>query len=84
MPLFEYKCSDCNSKFEVLHKSSVNTEEVTCPECNSNKNKKLFSSFSASVNSDSNYSTDSCSTGNCGIPDNTYSGGCASGICGLN
>ena len=33
MPLFEYKCSDCNAKFEILHKSSVNQEDVFCPEC---------------------------------------------------
>ena len=48
MPIFEYKCKQCNNKFEVLHKSSVNQEEVNCPKCNSTENKKLLSSFSAS------------------------------------
>ena len=84
MPIFEYKCSNCESKFEVLHKSSLNQEEVVCPECKSSNNKKLFSSFSASVNSESSYSTDSCAAGNCGLPEPTNSGGCASGLCGLN
>jgi putative FmdB family regulatory protein len=84
MPLYEYKCSECNTKFEVLHKSSVNTEEVTCPNCNSTKSKKLFSSFSASINSNSDYSSGSCATGNCGLPESPYSGGCSSGMCGLN
>jgi len=82
MPVFEYKCSDCNSKFEVLHKSSVNQEEVNCPKCKSLNSKKLFSSFSASVSGASSYSGDSCSTGNCGTTP-SY-GGCASGMCGLN
>ncbi len=81
MPLYEYKCSDCDTKFDVLHKSTVNTEEVTCPKCNSNRSKKLISSFSASVSSDS---TGSCSTGSCDLPENPYSGGCSSGMCGLN
>lgn len=81
MPVFEYKCSDCNEKFEVLHKSSVLTEEITCPKCNSTKNKKLFSAFSASV-AGSSVSNDSCATGSCGVP-STY-GGCSSGMCGLN
>ncbi len=82
MPVFEYKCTDCNNKFEVLHKSSANQEEVTCPSCNSLKNKKLFSAFSASVESTS-FSGGSCAAGNCGIPEPS-GGGCASGMCGLN
>jgi putative FmdB family regulatory protein len=79
MPVFEYKCSSCNTKFEVLHKSSVNQEEVSCPECESHKITKLFSSFSPSVQSHSHESA--CSTGNCNIPS---SGGCSNGMCGLN
>lgn len=82
MPIFEYRCEDCNSKFELLHKSSVESEEIICPSCNSVNNKKLFSSFSASVGSGSSYNSGSCSTGNCGSTP-SY-GGCASGICGLN
>lgn len=82
MPVFEYKCHDCNSKFELLHKSSTEKEVITCPSCNSVNNKKLFSSFSASVTGGSSYNTESCSTGSCGtVP--SY-GGCASGMCGLN
>lgn len=80
MPLFEYKCSSCNTKYEVLHKSSVNQEEVTCPRCSSKESKKLFSTFSASVESSGSYSG-GCDSGNCEIP---AAGGCASGMCGLN
>jgi putative FmdB family regulatory protein len=82
MPIFEYKCTNCNNKFEVLHKTSTKTEEVTCPNCNSSKNKKLFSAFNASVES-SSYNGSNCSTGNCSAPE-PVSGGCASGNCGLN
>lgn len=81
MPIFEYKCTNCNNKFEVLHKTSTNSEEVTCPKCDSSKNKKLFSAFIASVES-SSFSGSNCATGNCGIPEPV--GGCASGMCGLN
>lgn len=82
MPIFEYKCDDCGNKFEVLHKSSVNLEEVKCPKCESINYKKLLSSFSASTNSSSGFdSAPSCSSGTCGVP--TY-GGCANGMCGLN
>ncbi len=81
MPIFEYKCNDCNTKYEVLHKSSANLSEVTCPKCKSANSKKLLSTFSAAVSesSDSSYG-DHCASGACGLP----SGGCASGMCGLN
>lgn len=79
MPIFEYRCQTCNEKFEVLHKSSTKIDDVTCPKCQSKENKKLLSSFAASVNSSSSY--DGCSSGTCG---NNYGGGCASGMCGLN
>jgi putative FmdB family regulatory protein len=80
MPVFEYKCSDCGSKYDMFHKSSLKPEEVTCPKCGSVKNKKLFSAFATSNSSETDYSP-SCTTGNC-TP--SYSSGCASGMCGLN
>ena len=80
MPIFEYKCGQCNSKFEILHKSSVNQEEVSCPNCNSKENKKLLSSFSAAGFSSS---SSGCESGNCGV-EPSFGGGCSSGMCGLN
>ncbi|MDR3611451.1 MAG: zinc ribbon domain-containing protein [Ignavibacteriaceae bacterium] len=80
MPVFEYKCSSCNTKFEVLHKSSGKQDEVTCPECDSKTIKKLFSSFSPSVHTHSLESP--CSQGNCNIPSGGC--GCAGGACSMN
>lgn len=82
MPIFEYKCNDCGKKFDILHKSSTNLEEVICPECQSKNSQKLLSTFSASMGSSSSFdSGSSCSDGSCGVP--SY-GGCSSGMCGLN
>ena len=80
MPIFEYKCKKCNSKFEVLHKSSLNQEEVSCPNCKSNESQKLLSSFSATGFSSG---ASSCESGSCGVQP-SYGGGCSSGTCGLN
>ena len=81
MPIFEYKCSNCESKFEILTKSNDDIK-VSCPECNSSKAKKLFSAFSASTGSVS-YSDSNCAAGNCNV--NVQSvGGCANGMCDLN
>jgi putative FmdB family regulatory protein len=79
MPVFEYKCSSCNTKFEVLHKSSVNQEEVSCPDCDSKKITKLFSTFSPSVQSHSLESP--CAQGNCNMPAGSC---CSGGECALN
>lgn len=80
MPIFEYRCQSCNSKFEILHKSISNPEEIICPKCNSAENQKLLSTFSASGFSSS---ASGCESGNCGI-EPSYGGGCSSGMCGLN
>lgn len=81
MPVFEYQCKECSTKFDVFHKSQNKNEEITCPKCNSHNQKKLFSTFSATFNNSSNDSFNSCSDGSCGAPN---SGGCSSGMCGLN
>lgn len=78
MPLFEYQCNKCSSRFDVLHKSANNIEEVECPECHSKEIKKLLSSFSPAgfSSSGSDYSSaDNCNDGSCG---------CSSGYCGMN
>ena len=79
MPLFEYRCSKCSSKFEVLHKSIRNIESVECPECHSTEINKLLSSFSAAgfskSGNDFSPSPENCETSSCG---------CSSGYCGLN
>jgi len=51
MPLFEYKCSECDHKFEELVANSES--KVTCPKCASEKVSKLLSVFAASGTSSS-------------------------------
>ncbi len=84
MPIFEYKCTECNSNYDIFHRSqNINKEEIVCPKCGSKEHKKLLSTFKASVSGSSSSDYDSCSTGNCGVPAYT-GGGCANGMCGLN
>ncbi len=47
MPVFEYKCNDCGTKFEELVIRS--DEQVNCPSCNSANATKQLSTFAASV-----------------------------------
>ncbi len=46
MPIYEYVCESCNSKFEKLVRSMSSTETVECPKCGGEKTSRQFSSFS--------------------------------------
>ena len=43
MPIYEYRCADCGTKFEVL----VYTEntKIACEKCGSENSEKLLSGF---------------------------------------
>ncbi|MGI6468919.1 MAG: FmdB family zinc ribbon protein [Syntrophomonadaceae bacterium] len=45
MPIYEYKCRDCERTFEVLTKMDKR-DNVKCPGCQSANIQALFSSFS--------------------------------------
>ncbi|MCX7833640.1 MAG: zinc ribbon domain-containing protein [Ignavibacteria bacterium] len=81
MPIFEYKCNDCNTKFEIFHKSRENEENIFCPKCNSKNYKKLISVFSSFGSENDTDFDNPCSSGYC---DTSYNGGCPGGVCGLN
>ncbi len=44
MPIYEFECLDCGSKFDYLVRSQ--TEAVHCPRCKLRNLKRLISSFS--------------------------------------
>ncbi len=72
MPTFNFRCNECNSKFEYFSKTIEIHDDVNCPSCNSASTRKVMSAPNISMNS---YSSPAPSCA---------SGGCASGMCGLN
>jgi len=48
MPIYEYVCSDCNLKFELLRPLSQAAEAASCPHCHQSAERILstFASFS--------------------------------------
>ena len=65
MPIFEYLCEDCGTKFEKLVRASDALGPV-CPSCGTAHLKQEFSTFSARAN---------------GRPAEAMSGGCPAGMC---
>ena len=50
MPIYEYKCRECELVFEVLKRSRLSEDTPErCPGCGGEVTEKLFSSFSGMV-----------------------------------
>ncbi len=47
MPIYEYVCQDCGSKFEKLVRLSTATNELACPSCGNQRLERALSTFAA-------------------------------------
>ena len=65
MPIFEYRCEDCGTKFEKLVRSS-DTSGPVCPGCGTQHLKQELSTFAAHSN---------------GRSAEPMGGGCGAGMC---
>ena len=76
MPIYEYKCDDCGTRFEKLVRRSSEVSELECPSCGQKHLKQELSTFAAHANGGSKSSdVPMCpSGGRCPTP----------GACGLN
>jgi putative FmdB family regulatory protein len=76
MPIYEYKCQDCGTKFEKLVRRSTETAGLECPSCGRTHLNQEFSTFAAHANGTSQAASDApvCPGGMCSNP----------GFCGRN
>jgi putative FmdB family regulatory protein len=75
MPIFEYKCQDCGTKFEKLVRRSSDTAELECPSCGKQRLEQEHSTFAAHANgSPKSAPAPMCPGGRCSNP----------GMCGMN
>ena len=47
MPLYEYKCQDCEARFDALRAMSQADTPIACPKCGSENTGRMISLFSA-------------------------------------
>jgi putative FmdB family regulatory protein len=50
MPIYEYRCENCGTKFEKLVRRTAETPEIGCPSCGDKRLKQEFSTFAAHAN----------------------------------
>ncbi|MDZ7697037.1 MAG: zinc ribbon domain-containing protein [Deltaproteobacteria bacterium] len=47
MPIYEFRCKNCNHVFESLCFKNDGSDHETCPECGQTDSEKLMSAFSS-------------------------------------
>lgn len=45
MPIYEYRCTNCQHKFDALVPMSTDNSEIECPVCHERKSEKVISAF---------------------------------------
>jgi len=74
MPIREYRCAKCGSKFETLVFSSEEESSLVCPKCHSKDLKRCMSVFTGLVPNGGTGAAKASSGGSC----STCSGGTCS------
>ncbi len=74
MPIYEYKCDSCGTKFEKLMRRSGDMEGLACPDCGQQHLSQQYSTFAAHAGtgaSSSGFASEgpSCPGGMCSNPD---------------
>ncbi len=64
MPLYEYTCTACGHRFEILQRLGDDAAGLTCPRCEAENLEKQFSTFASSSNGKS--ASSSVPAGACG------------------
>ena len=69
MPIYEFKCTECNDIFEILCSTGDDAASPKCPKCGKEELERVLSAASFTMGSDgaasSKVETRTCGSGNC-------------------
>lgn len=71
MPIYEYQCTQCGEKIEVIQSVGEDGSKLICPKCNTRNPRRLLSSFyspGSGKTESSEISCPTCSSGVCNLP----------------
>lgn len=68
MPIYEYTCRQCNTKFEQLVRTMNGADKFKCPECGSSKTARALSVFAVGPEGPRSAASDAPTCGRCGGP----------------
>ncbi|HHT9104717.1 MAG TPA: FmdB family zinc ribbon protein [Candidatus Wujingus californicus] len=76
MPVYEFKCNQCNAIFDEYFRSTKERKKLFCPSCQSDHIHKIFSVFGMSVGGSGNDTASQGNSGGCGSCTATTCTGC--------
>jgi putative FmdB family regulatory protein len=77
MPIYEYRCQECGTKFEKLVRRAEDVPGIECPSCGQKHLQQELSTFAAHANGSSKDSGGQ-------LPPCASGGRCNPGMCGMN
>ncbi|MDQ3363267.1 MAG: zinc ribbon domain-containing protein [Actinomycetota bacterium] len=80
MALYEYKCADCDGRFDLMRSMSASDEPAECPECGSAESRRVISNFASITPGASAMSSNPMMDAR--IASSGGGGGCCGGGCG--
>jgi putative FmdB family regulatory protein len=75
MPIYEYNCHSCDTKFEMMRPFSQSSSPAVCPTCKS-KAERVLSTFACFTTNESGSASPVAGTSSCSC------GSCSGGSCG--
>ena len=80
MALYEYKCADCEERFDLMRPMSAADDVAECPECGSEDSRRVISNFASIIPGASSLSTNPVMDAR--MASGAGGGGCCGGGCG--
>ncbi|MBI5083950.1 MAG: zinc ribbon domain-containing protein [Acidobacteria bacterium] len=75
MPIYEYACQECGTKFEKLIRRQADLDDLTCPSCGESRLARQLSTFAPQMGASKSPAPAMCPSGGmCPTP----------GKCGMN
>ncbi|MBE7446522.1 MAG: zinc ribbon domain-containing protein [Planctomycetia bacterium] len=62
MPIYDFLCNQCNTKFDEYFRSASERKKLFCPSCQSDNLQKIFSVFGMSVGGSGGSGSGGCGT----------------------
>lgn len=63
MPIYEYRCRECENRFEILQRLGQGAEGLECPRCGAQHLEKQFSTFASNTGESARSATPGCGPG---------------------
>jgi len=81
MPIYEYKCSSCAHKFDLLRPSALSNEPADCPKCSKQSSRVLVASFACRGGATLSYDGGPSGESGSGLGGGGGCGSCSGGSC---